>query len=150
MNHISLSVPNVCGNEVKYVSETLADGWISAVGPYVNKFEEVVAKYAKVEKTVAVASGSAGLHLSYLEAGVKQGDIVVCPALTFIASINQDEDDSSGWMEEESSEWSEQELEEVSKDTVKAAEPAPAEGIWETRSNINPLLLNCLNRQGQS
>ena len=88
MNHISLSVPNVCGNEVKYVSETLADGWISAVGPYVNKFEEVVAKYAKVEKTVAVASGSAGLHLSYLEAGVKQGDIVVCPALTFIASIN--------------------------------------------------------------
>ncbi|MBR3841248.1 MAG: LegC family aminotransferase [Erysipelotrichales bacterium] len=88
MKNIPLSIPNVCGNEVKYVSETLADGWISAVGPYVSKFENAMKEYIGSNGAVAVASGSAALHLAYLEAGVGLGDVVLVPALTFIASVN--------------------------------------------------------------
>lgn len=88
MKRIPLSVPNVCGNEQKYVDEALRDGWISSVGSYVNKFEEKVAEYVGVEEAVAVGSGTAGLHLAYKEAGVQAGDLVVVPTLTFIASVN--------------------------------------------------------------
>ncbi|MBR3693694.1 MAG: aminotransferase class I/II-fold pyridoxal phosphate-dependent enzyme, partial [Erysipelotrichales bacterium] len=88
MKRIPLSVPNVCGNEQKYVDEALRDGWISSVGSYVNKFEEKVAEYAGVQEAVAVGSGTAGLHLAYKEAGVQSGDLVVVPTLTFIASVN--------------------------------------------------------------
>lgn len=88
MKRIPLSVPNVCGNEQKYVDEALRDGWISSVGSYVNKFEEKVAEYVGVEEAVAVGSGTAGLHLAYKEAGVQNGDLVVVPTLTFIASVN--------------------------------------------------------------
>ena len=88
MKNIPLSIPNVCGNEVKYVSETLADGWISTVGPYVSKFENAMKEYIGSNGAVAVASGSAALHLAYLEAGVGLGDVVLVPALTFIASVN--------------------------------------------------------------
>lgn len=88
MARIPLSVPNVCGNERKYVDEALADGWISSVGSYVNRFEEEIAFYLGVDQAVAVASGSAGLHLAYMEAGVKRGDLVVTQSLTFIATVN--------------------------------------------------------------
>lgn len=88
MKYIPLSVPNVCGNERKYVDEALADGWISSVGSYVGKFEQNIASYLNVDKAVAVGSGSAGLHLAYMEAGVKQDDLVIVPSLTFIATVN--------------------------------------------------------------
>lgn len=88
MKNIPLSIPNVCGNEVKYVSETLAAGWISAVGPYVSKFEKAMQEYIGADDAVAVASGSAALHLAYMEAGISEGDVVLVPALTFIATVN--------------------------------------------------------------
>lgn len=88
MNRIPLSVPNVCGNERKYVDEALEDGWISSVGSYVNRFEQELASYVGVDNAVAVASGSAGLHLAYMEAGVIQNDLVIVPSLTFIATVN--------------------------------------------------------------
>ena len=85
---IPLSVPNFCGNERKYVDEALDGAWVSTSGAKVGEMEECIAKYVGMPEAVCCASGSAGLHLAALVAGVKPGDEVIVPALTFIASVN--------------------------------------------------------------
>ena len=83
---IPLSVPNFCGNERKYVDEALEGAWVSTSGAKVGEMEECIAKYVGMPQAVCCASGSAALHLAALTAGVKPGDEVIVPALTFIAS----------------------------------------------------------------
>ena len=85
---IPLSVPNFCGNERKYVDEALEGAWVSTSGAKVGEMEECIAKYVGMPQAVCCASGSAALHLATLTAGVKPGDEVIVPALTFIASVN--------------------------------------------------------------
>ena len=85
---IPLSVPNFCGNERKYVDEALDGAWVSTSGAKVGEMEECIANYVGSPAAVCCASGSAGLHLAALAAGVKAGDEVIVPALTFIASVN--------------------------------------------------------------
>jgi perosamine synthetase len=85
---IPLSVPNLNGNELKYVSETIHTEWVSSAGAYVNRFESEIAKYVKVEGAVSCQSGTAGIHLALLAMEVTKEDAVIVPALTFIASVN--------------------------------------------------------------
>jgi perosamine synthetase len=85
---IPLSVPNIAGNEWKYVKECLDTGWISSVGSYVNQFEKMVADFAGAKYGVAAVNGTAALHISLLLSGVKQHDYVILPNLTFVASAN--------------------------------------------------------------
>lgn len=85
---IPLSIPNFCGNELEYVTKVVKDAWVSTGGAEIQKLEETVAKYLDVEMTSAVQSGTAGLHLSMLQAGVGHGDEVIVPTLTFIAAVN--------------------------------------------------------------
>ena len=85
---IPLSVPNFCGNEKKYVDEALEGAWVSTSGAKVGEFEQALARYVGMPEAVACASGSAGLHLAALAAGIARGDEVIVPALTFIASVN--------------------------------------------------------------
>ena len=85
---IPLSVPNFCGNEKKYVDEALDGAWVSTSGAKVGEFEEALARYVGMPGAVACASGSAGLHLAAMVAGIRRGDEVIVPALTFIASVN--------------------------------------------------------------
>lgn len=85
---IPLSVPNLKGNELEYVTQAIKDEWVSTGGAFINTFEEKVAEYVGVEKTAAVQNGTAGLHLSLIESGVKRGDEVIAPTLTFIAAVN--------------------------------------------------------------
>ncbi len=85
---IPLSVPNIIGNEKKYVNQALEEGWVSTAGKFVDKFESDVASYIKSSFTVACQSGTAGLHMALRYAGVGQGDLVIAPTLTFIAPIN--------------------------------------------------------------
>ncbi len=85
---IPLSVPNISGNELKYVSETIETGWVSSVGSYVDTFEKKFAEYVGVKHAVAVVNGTAALHVSLIVAGVEQGDEVLLPNLTFIAPVN--------------------------------------------------------------
>lgn len=85
---IPLSVPNIAGNEWKYVKECLDTGWISSVGSYVTQFEQMVADFAGAKYGVAAVNGTAALHISLLLSGVKQGDYVILPNLTFVASAN--------------------------------------------------------------
>jgi len=83
-----LSGPNIAGNEMKYVKECLDTGWVSSVGSYVTKFENMMAEFAGCKYGVATSSGTTALHISLLLAGVKESDYVIAPNITFIASIN--------------------------------------------------------------
>jgi perosamine synthetase len=83
-----LSGPNIAGNEMKYVKECLETGWVSSVGSYVTKFENMLAEYSGCKYGVATSSGTTALHISLLLAGVQRDDYVIAPNVTFIASIN--------------------------------------------------------------
>jgi perosamine synthetase len=87
-NLVPLSLPNLIGNEWKYVKDCLDTGWISSAGSYVNKFERMVADYTGMKHGIAVMNGTAGLHISLLLSGVEPGDCVIVPNLTFVASAN--------------------------------------------------------------
>jgi perosamine synthetase len=83
-----LSGPNIAGNEWKYVKECLDTAWVSSVGSYVTKFEEMVAEFAGAKYGIACSNGTSALHIALQLAGVKRRDYVIVPNVTFIASIN--------------------------------------------------------------
>ncbi len=85
---IPLSVPNFEGNEKKYVNDAIDQGWVSTGGAYITRLEQGIAKFLRTEAVAACQSGTAALHLSLVEAGVKPGDVVLVPPLTFIAAVN--------------------------------------------------------------
>lgn len=85
---IPLSIPNFEGNEKKYVDDALAQGWVSTGGAYITKLEQEMAKFLHTDNVAACQSGTSALHLSLIEAGVKPGDVVLVPPLTFIAAVN--------------------------------------------------------------
>lgn len=85
---IPLSIPNFEGNEKKYVDNALEQGWVSTGGAYIKKLEENMAKFLQIENVAACQSGTSALHLALVEAGVKTGDVVIVPTLTFIAAVN--------------------------------------------------------------
>lgn len=85
---IPLSVPSVGSREREALIAAVDSGWIAPAGPQLDSFEGLVAQIAGRERAVAVSSGTAALHLALLVAGVRPGDVVVCPTLTFIASAS--------------------------------------------------------------
>lgn len=85
---IALSLPNISGNEWKYVKDCLDTGWISSVGSYVTQFETMVAEFVGAKYGVAAMNGSAAIHLSLQLAGVKRDDYIIVPNITFVASCN--------------------------------------------------------------
>lgn len=87
-NIIPLSVPQLGGNEWAYLKECLDTGWVSSVGPFVDRFERGIADYVGAAHAVAVASGTAGLQIALHVAGVRPEDEVLVSDLTFIAPVN--------------------------------------------------------------
>ena len=85
---IPLSIPNFEGNEKQYVDDALEQGWVSTGGAYITKLEQELARFLHAENVAACQSGTSALHLSLVEAGVKPGDVVLVPPLTFIAAVN--------------------------------------------------------------
>ncbi len=85
---IPLSVPHFAGNEKEYVEKAVVSEWVSTGGSLVGGFEEKLAAAVGMPAAVACASGTAGLHLAMLVAGVQPGDEVIVPSLTFIAAVN--------------------------------------------------------------
>lgn len=78
----------MAGNEWHYVKECLDTGWVSSVGSFVDRFEKEFAERVGVRCAVAMASGTAALHIAALVSGIEPGDEVVSPAVTFIAPLN--------------------------------------------------------------
>jgi len=85
---IALHEPSFNGNEWKYVKDCIDTGWVSSVGEYVNRIERDLADYTGSAYAVAVVNGTAALHIALQLAGVKAGDEVLVPSLTFIATAN--------------------------------------------------------------
>lgn len=85
---IPLSLPNISGNELKYVKECLETGWISTAGSYVDKFENSFAEFVGVKNAVSTMNGTSALHLALKVLGVGYDDLVIMPNITFVASAN--------------------------------------------------------------
>lgn len=85
---VPLSVPKFVGNEKKYLEECIDTTFVSSVGKFVDRFEEMVAEYAGAKKAVVCVSGTNALHMAMMLVGVERDDEVLTQALTFIATCN--------------------------------------------------------------
>ena len=85
---IPLCVPHLEGREWDYVRDCLDSNWVSSVGPYVTRFEKVIAERLAARGAVATVNGTAALHVALLACGVMPDDEVLVPTLTFIAPAN--------------------------------------------------------------
>ncbi|NER87926.1 LegC family aminotransferase [Moorena sp. SIO3A2] len=85
---IPLCIPEIRGNEWKYIKECLDTNWVSSVGAYVNRFESMVADYVGANHGVATVNGTSALHTALLVTGVEPDDEVLVSTLTFIAPAN--------------------------------------------------------------
>ncbi|NLQ05925.1 LegC family aminotransferase [Cylindrospermopsis raciborskii] len=83
-----LHEPEFGGNEWKLVKDCLDSTFVSSVGKYVDHFEFLLAEYTGAKYAVAVVNGTAALQISLLLAGVRAGDEVLIPALSFVATAN--------------------------------------------------------------
>lgn len=85
---IPLAVPNLDGNEEKYLRQCIATNFVSSVGPFVGEFEKQLSNRVKSKFVVATNSGTSALHLMLISTGVKAGDLVIIPSYSFIATAN--------------------------------------------------------------
>jgi len=84
---ISLSDIDMGEEEIEEVTKVLRSKWLS-MGPVTKIFEEEFAKYLGVKHAFGVSSGTAALHIAHEVLGIKQGDEVIVPSLTFVATAN--------------------------------------------------------------
>lgn len=85
---IPLHEPEFSGSEWDYVKQCLDTGWVSSAGRFVDRFETELAAYTGARYAVAVVNGTAALHICLKLASVQQGDEVLVPTLTFVATAN--------------------------------------------------------------
>ena len=85
---IPLHVPVFNGNEKKYLNQCIDSTYVSSVGPFVDKFEDLMTQITNTDKTTAVVNGTAAIHVGLRLVGVKENDEVITQALTFVATAN--------------------------------------------------------------
>ena len=85
---IPLSEPCLSGREMEYVADCVNTGWISSNGAYVGRFEKALADKVGVDFAIACNCGTSALHISLLLSGIRPGDEVIVPTVTFIAPVN--------------------------------------------------------------
>lgn len=85
---IPLHDMRLVGNEMKYVEECIRTGLISSGGTFVSRFERSFSEIIGAKFAVATSSGTSALHLALLVAGVMEGELVLVPAFSYIASAN--------------------------------------------------------------
>lgn len=88
MISIPVYEPSLSGNEKKYVMDCLDSNWISSKGKYVSLFEESFSQYIGIKHSLTVCNGTVGLHLALVTLGIGEGDEVIVPTLTYVASVN--------------------------------------------------------------
>lgn len=80
--------PSLSGNEKKYVNECMDTTWISSKGKFIGEFENAFSAYIGCKHASAVSNGTVAIHLAMLALGIGEGDEVIVPTLTYIASVN--------------------------------------------------------------
>lgn len=85
---IPVSAPDISSLEKEYACEAIESTWISSTGKFVDRFENLFAAQTGNKYCLAASSGTTALHLALLALGIKEGDEVIVPSLTYIASVN--------------------------------------------------------------
>jgi perosamine synthetase len=85
---IPVAVPDLSGNEEKYVVEAIRSSWISSTGAFIERFEKEFTELCGTHSTIGVCNGTVALHLAMLALDVRPGDEVLVPSLTYIATAN--------------------------------------------------------------
>ena len=82
---IPVAEPELGEGELRNIINAIKSGWISSKGSFINEFEQEFSKYIGVKHAIAVANGTAALHLALLALDTGPGDEVLIPDLTFIS-----------------------------------------------------------------
>lgn len=85
---VPLHAPCFPGNEKKYLNECIDSTYVSSVGKFVDRFEEMICEFTGSKKAVVCVNGTNALHMAMILADVKRDDEVLTQALTFIATCN--------------------------------------------------------------
>ena len=85
---IPVAAPDLSALEEEYVLDAVRSSWISSSGPYIERFETEFAELCGTDQAVGVCNGTIALHLALLALDVRQGDEVLVPSLTYIATAN--------------------------------------------------------------
>jgi perosamine synthetase len=85
---IPLHEPCFNGNEKAYLNECIDSTFVSSVGPFVDRFEDMMKELTGSKHAIAVVNGTAALHLALIVAGVHPGDLVITQSLSFVATTN--------------------------------------------------------------
>ena len=80
--------PQLGNKEKEYVMDCLDSTWISSKGKYVTEFEKKFADYIKINYATTVSNGTVAIHLALLALGIGEGDEVIVPTFTYVASVN--------------------------------------------------------------
>ena len=85
---VALHEPRFFGNEKRYVDDCIESTWVSYGGSYVERFERALADACSVAHAVVVTSGTVALQVALIGGGLRAGEEVLVPSLTFVASAN--------------------------------------------------------------
>jgi perosamine synthetase len=88
MKLIPISKPSITQEEIAYVIDAIQSGWVSSLGKYIELFESQFAQYCGTQYALTTSNGTVALHLALISLGIKEGDEVIIPDLTFIATAN--------------------------------------------------------------
>jgi perosamine synthetase len=86
--YFPVTIPNLNGNEFKYLTDAFMSTWISSSGEYIGRFEANFSSYCECEYGLACSNGTVAIHLALVALGIGEGDEVIIPDLTFAATIN--------------------------------------------------------------
>lgn len=87
-NFIPLHEPRFCGREREYLLDVIDSTFVSSIGEYVNRFEDMLCEITGAKHAVATNTGTSALHVALEVVGVKPGDEVLTQPLTFVATGN--------------------------------------------------------------
>ena len=85
---IQVYEPYVADNQKKYILDCIDTNWISSKGKYISEFETQFSNFIKIKNSIAVSNGTTALHTALVALDIKQGDEVIVPTFTYIASVN--------------------------------------------------------------
>ena len=88
MSRIFLSAPDITGRERELITEVFDSNYIAPIGAMLNRFEDDMCQYTGFKHSVALASGTAALHLALRISGVSEGDEVWTTSMTFIGGCS--------------------------------------------------------------
>lgn len=85
---IPVAEPSIDQKDISYVTDAVKSGWVSSLGEYIIRFEKGFAEYCSTKYALSTMNGTAALHLVLASLGIGEGDEVIVPDLTFVATVN--------------------------------------------------------------